>query len=84
MLRTAHIAFIVLLASSASAQEVLEVAALNINPTGEDYSPVPLDGGFVMCSVREVSGTIGFTDAEIGKDEAPCPVRIESHLLEGF
>ncbi len=42
------------------AQEVYEVHALDIRPIGEDYAPAPLEGGFVMASIRESSGAIDF------------------------
>lgn len=67
MLRQTLIASTVLLASPLAAQEIIEVTALDIKPAGEDYSPVMLDSGFVMCSVRETAGAIGFTDAETNK-----------------
>ena len=67
MLHRSTIAFTLLLASPLAAQEIFEVTALNIRPVGEDYSPVFLDSGFVMCSIREVAGAVGFTDEETNK-----------------
>ncbi len=67
MLNRSIITFMLLLASPLAAQEIFEVTALNIRPAGEDYSPVFLDSGFVMCSNREVAGTIGFTDDATNK-----------------
>jgi outer membrane protein OmpA-like peptidoglycan-associated protein len=48
-------------------QEIHEVNAMSIPGIGEDYSPVWLDSGFVMCAVRENAGAIDFRDAETGK-----------------
>ncbi|MEO8591299.1 MAG: OmpA family protein [Flavobacteriales bacterium] len=67
MLRLSSIVSIALLASPLAAQEIFEVSALGIRPAGEDYAPVLVDSGFVMCSVREGSGAIGFTDEETNK-----------------
>ena len=36
-----------------TAQIIHEVTLLDLHPYGEDYAPVFLDSGFVMCSVRE-------------------------------
>ncbi|MEZ4756761.1 MAG: PKD domain-containing protein [Flavobacteriales bacterium] len=58
---------IAFLCHAAGAQEVIEVRALSIPGAGEDYAPVWLDSGFVMSSVREVSGAIDFRDADSGK-----------------
>jgi outer membrane protein OmpA-like peptidoglycan-associated protein len=54
-------------ALAATAQVVHEVRPLGIRPAGEDYAPLFMDSGFVMCSVRENSSLIGFVDAETGK-----------------
>jgi len=67
MVRTTIISTLVLLGLSAQAQEVFEVTRVAISPVGEDYSPVPLDGGFVMCSVRESQSAIAFRDASTAK-----------------
>lgn len=55
------------LALNLQAQEIYEVTKLATSSGGEDYSPVPLDGGFVMCSVREAQSTIAFRDASTAK-----------------
>jgi outer membrane protein OmpA-like peptidoglycan-associated protein len=66
-----RITFILLLATAScltgSAQVIHEVTLLDIRPSGEDYAPVFLDSGFVMCSVREAPGAITVTDAETAK-----------------
>lgn len=67
MLRYSFIPALVLLALQGEAQEIFEVTRLVISPAGEDYSPVPLDGGFVMCSVRESQTAIAFRDASSAK-----------------
>lgn len=61
------LSLLILLAGSAAAQEVIEVAPLGISPAGEDYAPALTDSGFVMCSVRDASGAITYTDAETQK-----------------
>jgi outer membrane protein OmpA-like peptidoglycan-associated protein len=53
--------------ASAQAQLIHEVQRLAVSPGGEDYAPVFLDSGFVMCSVRENASLVGFVDAESGK-----------------
>jgi outer membrane protein OmpA-like peptidoglycan-associated protein len=50
-----------------SAQEIIEVTPMDIRPVGEDYAPVPLDSGFVMCSVRETQSTVDVRDASTHK-----------------
>ncbi len=46
------------------AQEAYDVTVLDTRTQFADYSPVPCDSGFVMCSIREpANGAIGFTDA---------------------
>lgn len=50
-----------------AAQDIYEVKPVHAVPAGEDYAPVFLDSGFVMCSIREVGGAITFTDAETNK-----------------
>ncbi|MBK9148436.1 MAG: OmpA family protein [Flavobacteriales bacterium] len=50
-----------------SGQLIYEVSPLAISPAGEDYAPVILDSGFVMCSVRDNAAFVGFVDAESGK-----------------
>jgi len=52
---------------AAHAQLIHEVHPLSISPSGEDYAPVFLDSGFVMCSVRDNAALIGFVDSETGK-----------------
>lgn len=58
---------LLLLARSAGAQELIEVRAIDIPGESEDFAPVWLDSGFVMCSVREAIGVIDFRDADSGK-----------------
>ncbi len=50
-----------------TAQIIHEVTLLDLHPYGEDYAPVFLDSGFVMCSVREAPGAITVTDAVTAK-----------------
>ncbi|MBK9177761.1 MAG: OmpA family protein [Flavobacteriales bacterium] len=61
------IAICCLAAVAANGQEHYEVRQLDIRPSGEDYAPVAMDSGFVMCSIRENASLVGFTDAETGK-----------------
>ena len=49
------------------AQEVHEVLPLPLGPASEDYAPVLLRDGFLMCSIRETGAAISFKDAETGK-----------------
>ncbi len=49
------------------AQEVFELTPIRISPEGEDYAPVPMDSGFVMCSVRETQNTIAYRDGQTAK-----------------
>lgn len=67
MVRSTIISILVLLGLAVQAQEVFEVNRVNIEPVGEDYSPVPLDGGFVMSSVRESQTAISFRDVSTAK-----------------
>lgn len=67
MNRRLSIAIMALLGLQAGAQEVFDVRPLRIEPAGEDYAPVFLDSGFVMCSVRDAAGVVAFTDAETNK-----------------
>lgn len=67
MMRTAVIASCLLAIFPGIAQDIYEVKPLMLLPTGEDYAPIYNDSGFVMCSVREMSGAITFTDAETNK-----------------
>lgn len=67
MRRPSLISICYLAAAAAIGQEHYEVRQLDIRPMGEDYAPVALDSGFVMCSIRENAALVGFTDAETGK-----------------
>jgi len=68
MLRNVHIAVLALFTTPVVAQDmVFEVRTLAIRPAGEDYAPVPLDSGFVMCSVREATGAVDIRDAATNK-----------------
>lgn len=67
MVRKVAIAVLLLGSVPAMAQEVIEVERLVIRPIGEDYAPIPMDSGFVFCSIRESGGAIAFSDAETGK-----------------
>lgn len=67
MNRLPLIAILILLGIYARAQEIYEVRPMRIVPQGEDYSPVFLDSGFVMCSVRDASNLVGFVDAETSR-----------------
>lgn len=58
---------LVLLMHGATAQSIVEVAPLDLGAASEDYAPVVLDSGIVMCSIREASSTITFKDADTGK-----------------
>ncbi len=59
--------FATLCSLPARAQHIHEVHPLGISPGGEDYAPVYLDSGFVICSVRDNAALIGFVDSESGK-----------------
>ncbi len=50
-----------------SAQVIHEVTPLELGINTEDYSPIPIDGGFVMSSVREATGMVDMKDARTGK-----------------
>lgn len=63
MLRTLHITLLAAASLPVLAQPVYEVSMLDTRAQSSDYAPVPLDSGFVMCSIRENAGAIGFTDA---------------------
>ncbi|HRH38745.1 MAG TPA: PKD domain-containing protein, partial [Flavobacteriales bacterium] len=56
-----------LLMVHAMAQEIHEVSPVEISPFGENYAPVFLDSGFVMCSIRDIGGTVSFTEATTDK-----------------
>jgi outer membrane protein OmpA-like peptidoglycan-associated protein len=51
----------------AHAQEIHEVVPMDLGPLAEDYAPVLLHDGFVMCSIRETGTAIAFKDADTGK-----------------
>jgi outer membrane protein OmpA-like peptidoglycan-associated protein len=57
----------ILLPGALHAQGIYEVAPLEMRTHGEDYSPVLLDSGFVMCSVRDVGGMVDYRDADTQK-----------------
>lgn len=62
------LSFILLLGSGTLvAQEIHEVRPLDLGYGTEDYAPVALDSGLVICSIRETGATIAFKDAETGK-----------------
>lgn len=67
MIKALPIYVSLLAAFPAVGQEIHEVRALDLGPLTEDYAPVLLDSGFVMCSIRETGSTIAFKDAESGK-----------------
>lgn len=67
MERTAYALLLLLAGLSTQAQVIHEVAPMDLGALSEDYAPVLLDSGFVMCSVRESGSTIAFKDAETGK-----------------
>jgi outer membrane protein OmpA-like peptidoglycan-associated protein len=67
MLRNAIIALFLGLASSTLGQLIHEVTPINLGDQAEDYAPVLLDSGFVMCSIRETDATIAFKNADTGK-----------------
>ena len=54
-------------ALAVSAQEIHEVIPMDLGPLAEDYAPVLLDSGLVICSLRESEATIAFKNAETGK-----------------
>ncbi len=60
-------ALLTLALAPSMAQEVFEVSPIRISPAGEDYAPVPMDSGFVMCSVRETQNTIAYRDGQTAK-----------------
>jgi len=63
------IGIVVLLSSTTFvvAQEIHEVAPMDLGSLTEDYAPTLLDSGLVMCSIRESDATIAFKDEETGK-----------------
>ncbi|MBL7938465.1 MAG: OmpA family protein [Flavobacteriales bacterium] len=67
MKRLLLISMLLAAASAASAQEIHEVTPLDLGPLAEDYAPVFLDSGLVICSLRESEATIAFKNAETGK-----------------
>jgi outer membrane protein OmpA-like peptidoglycan-associated protein len=52
---------------AAAAQETYRVEELTIRPYAEDYAPVLLDSHLVVCSHRERSDLVEYTDAETGE-----------------
>ena len=67
MNRILSIPLLLLAALPVLAQEIHEVSPLDLGPLAEDYAPVLLDSGFVICSLRETEATIAFKNAETGK-----------------
>lgn len=67
MRKAASVFFILTMGLRAWAQEVHEVRPLRIQPPGEDYAPVYLDSGIVICSVRDAANPVGFVDSETSK-----------------
>jgi outer membrane protein OmpA-like peptidoglycan-associated protein/Tol biopolymer transport system component len=65
-MKTAHTLIAALLLLQAMGQEYHVVEPLQIRPGGEDYAPVPVEGGFVMASAREGLSVIEYRDAETG------------------
>ncbi len=69
-------------ALAVSAQEIHEVTPMDLGPLAEDYAPVLLDSGLVICSLRESEATIAFKNAETGKPLSDLYyVPIEGDLL---
>ncbi|MCB0768886.1 MAG: OmpA family protein [Flavobacteriales bacterium] len=66
-MRIALITISILTAFLARAQEIHEVVQLDLGPLTEDYAPVLIGDGFVMCSIRETGTAIAFKDADTGK-----------------
>lgn len=67
MKRAHHLLIATLASLAAQGQLIHEVRPLGIRPPGEDYAPVPLDSGLVMCSVRENHSLVAFVDERTGK-----------------
>ncbi len=60
-------ALLALASAPSMAQEIFELTPIRTSPAGEDYAPVPMDSGFVMCSVRETQSTIAYRDGQTAK-----------------
>lgn len=60
-------ALLTLALAPSMAQEVFELTPIRTSPAGEDYAPVPMDSGFVMCSVRETQNAIAYRDGRTAK-----------------
>lgn len=67
MERPFSIALLLFMCLASHAQDIIEVNPIELGNMTEDYAPVLLDSGFVMCSIRETDATIAFKDAETGK-----------------
>ncbi len=67
MTRPFHIILLLCLSSIVGAQEIYEVVPIDVRPAGEDYAPVFLDSGFVMCSHRDQGGLVNIADARTNK-----------------
>ncbi|MBL7952722.1 MAG: PD40 domain-containing protein [Flavobacteriales bacterium] len=67
MTRVPFIALPLALSQLCTAQSIVEIEPLELGTLTEDYAPVLLDSGLVMCSIRETNATIAFKDAETGK-----------------
>lgn len=67
MRRTLHIILAVSGSLPTLGQLIHEVRPVAIRPVGEDYAPVPLDSGFVMCSIRDNASLVAFMDERTGK-----------------
>jgi outer membrane protein OmpA-like peptidoglycan-associated protein len=68
MTRTAAIILLLLLLPAlVQGQYIHEISLLDLGAGSEDYSPVPMEGGFVMSSLRESAGAIDVKDARTGK-----------------
>lgn len=67
MIRALSLSLVGLFAKALVAQDIHEVFPLDLGIQTEDYAPVLVDSGLVICSIRETGATIAFKDAETGK-----------------
>lgn len=67
MIRSTIITLLLSLPQLTVGQNIVEVTPVELGAVTEDYAPVLLDSGMVICSIRETSSTIAFKDAETGK-----------------
>ena len=44
-----------------------EAVELDLGVGSEDYAPLPVDGGFIMSSLREAPGMVDVRNADSGK-----------------